>query len=147
MMKKCTKHRARRKRLQGEMSPAEKGTTGPLTTRGLVFRGKITKRPKRMVDKIIYSATIEADRELGRIEGYFEFSIWGIHRHFDSRKEAVDFLLSAFTEIENGGFELVFEADRYHADESCFHLFVEGVNDYESDELKARLKEKRNESW
>tara|TARA_R110002020_G_scaffold13231_7_gene47729 strand:- start:825 stop:1223 length:399 start_codon:yes stop_codon:yes gene_type:complete len=121
-----------------------------ITTGGLIFSGEITERAKRMTDKIIYSASIEVKRELGRIEGYFQISIWGIYRHFDSLDEARDFLVPVLTTIEQGKFKLIFEPDRYHADDSRFHLFVEGVNDEEEKELMAELKEEereRHEPW
>ena len=119
---------------------------GTLTQDGLSYRGLIIMRARKDYphphNTIVYTATLKVDRETGPIEGYYELSIFGIHRHFDSFKESEDFLNSTLEKIKDGKSKLLYENDKYYVHDCCYHLFVEGVNDAEEKELREWLEER-----
>lgn len=116
-----------------------------LTHDGLSYRAVIRMANRIKDDSLVFSARLDVERATGKIEGYYQYNIYGITRHFDSNDEAEAFLSSALSQIKQGKSELIFEADRYYVHDSTFNLFIDGINDAEKEDLIAGLREQEEE--
>ena len=103
-------------------------------TNGLRVTGNIDIWPSRQlpngkVRPRTYRVEINAKREQGPIEGYYEYGIMGLSFQFDTLDKARDHLSLVHDKIKLNGVRTEFENDKYYVQDCVYWLWIDEVTD------------------
>lgn len=101
---------------------------------GVKITGSVNTR--EYSKKIHHIVEIKAEREKGRIEGYYEFPITDRDFFFDEIGKAKEHLRFIEDKLKTNGIRLQYELDEYYLQGCQYHLWIDEVTDEEERELR-----------
>ncbi len=105
------------------------------------------KLPNGKIRPLHYNVEIDARREQGHIEGYYEFLIMGVKYEFDTHNEAVLFAERANRKLLMHGARTEFEHADYYVQDCHYHLWIDGVTDDREREHRAFMMEMKGSDY
>ena len=85
--------------------------------------------------------SIEAERSMGHIEGYFEFRICDHGFYFEDQQEALLFAEAANANLIANGVRTEFVRDPYYVQECYYQIWIDGVTDEREREHREEMED------